>query len=342
MPPKGASPIPVRQILFLLLLGALLWSWSESLWAAEPCEPPNLIPKSICNFDRFSGQPPRQIPDGWTPFILAGDLSFSQDADTMWEPPALRMWTNGGTFKAGIYTQVDVAPGGGYRASISWGAPNSPETFGRQLGIDPTGGTDPNAPTVVWGPTHWGPGRVLNYTDGKGPNVDVVARAQSGRITIFFLVDHPRSTGDNLIFVDVIALYPDESAAPLPAPTDPPVVAAALPPMATPFPPTATLTPEPSATPTATETATSVPTATPTATPSPTTTPTATVTPTWTPLSTVTPQPTEQVAILIQTTEELTVLKEERPSLFWMIGLLGLSGAGLFGGSLWRLRRKNS
>ena len=33
----------------------------------------------------------------------------------------------GGTFKVAIYTQASVTPGAGYRASISWGAPNAPE-----------------------------------------------------------------------------------------------------------------------------------------------------------------------------------------------------------------------
>ncbi len=36
----------------------------------------------------------------------------------------------------------------------------------------------------------------------------------SDTVTVFFLVDHPTSTGDNLIFVDAIALYPDEKRLP--------------------------------------------------------------------------------------------------------------------------------
>ncbi len=180
--------------------------------ASEPCSPPNVIPASVCDMDSFYGDPPRQIPQGWTPFVLSGDLTFMQDVDTLWGAPSLRMWSNGGTFKAGIFTQVQVTPGAGYRASVAWAAPNEPDAFGRQLGIDPTGGTDPNGGTVVWGATHWGPGRLLNYPPGKGPNIDLTVRAQSEVITVFFVTDHNRSTGDNVIFVDAIALYPDESA----------------------------------------------------------------------------------------------------------------------------------
>ncbi len=96
--------------------------------------------------DSFHGSPPRQIPDGWTEFLIYGDATFFQDDHTYFGGPNLTIANNGGTFKAGIYTQVGVTPGAGYRASISWGAPNAPATFGRQLGIDPTGGTDPNSP----------------------------------------------------------------------------------------------------------------------------------------------------------------------------------------------------
>lgn len=321
-------------------MSALLWAHPTPAWGAEPCEPPNVIPKPVCNFDRFSGQPPRQLPEGWTPFILSGDLSYSQDVDTMWEPPALRMWSNGGTFKAGIYTQVDVNPGSGYRASISWGAPNAPDTFGRQLGIDPVGGTDPAAPTVVWGPMHWGPGRVLNYSNGQGPNIDVVARAQTGRITVFFLVDHPRSTGDNLIFVDVVALYPDESAPALPAPTAPPVVAAQAAPTNAPVPPTATFTPQPTTTPTSTGTPTPTASPTPTATASPTATATGTATATWTPLPTITPPPVALDLLLDEATGQLAALGAAQPTLLLLVGLLGLGGAGLFGAALRRRRQR--
>ena len=104
-----------------------------------------------------------------------------QDIDTVWGSPALRMWSNGDTFVAGIYTQVGgLTPGNAYKASIGWAAPNEPDSFGRQLGIDPTGGTDPNSPNVVWGPMHRGPGRITNYPP-PAPNIDVSAVAPGHR-----------------------------------------------------------------------------------------------------------------------------------------------------------------
>ena len=320
-------------------------------YASEPCNPPNLIPQPVCDFDSFHGDPPRQIPDGWTEFVLYGDPAFVNDPHSFFGSGTLRIWSNGGTFKAGIYTQVNVNPGAGYRASIGWGAPNAPDTFGRQLGIDPTGGTDPNSPTVIWGPMHWGDGRMLNYKDGTGPNIDVRARALNGTITVFFVTDHPTSTGENLIYVDAISLYPDESApaveipptatptpeAPAPQAAEPEAaaVAAAVVEVATntPVPPTPTDTPLP------TLTATPTLTPTPTHTPTPTDTPTPTPSATWTPWPTATPA-AGGLASLATETQLLDVARRFSPSALLMLSLASFSGAGLCAGSLWWLRRR--
>lgn len=298
--------------------------------------------------DGPQGSPPRQLPNGWNAFVLAGDVSYIVEtsaggAHTFWGPPSLKMHNSGGTFKAGIFTQVQVSPGAGYRASIAWGAPNAPDQFGRQLGIDPTGGTDPNSPNIVWGPMHWGDGRILNYPP-PDVNIDVKARAVNSTVTVFFLVDHPQSTGDNFIFIDVIALYPDESApAPIVAPpTDTPepptatpepvvqqaVVAAAPPPVLP------TDTPLPTETPTATPTATPEPTATATVTPTPSPTPSPTPTATWTPWPTTTPLPGDDEAQL------LDLAAVNSPNMLLAVGLISFSGAGIFGGSLLWLRRR--
>ncbi len=78
---------------------------------------------------------------------------------------------------------------------------------------------------MIWGPQHFGDGRMLNYiTDG--PNIDLRASAVGNRMTLFFSVDRPTSSGDGLIFIDAIALYPDDSAPPpIDAPTATPVEA---------------------------------------------------------------------------------------------------------------------
>ncbi len=348
-----------------LLAASLVVAAALPVRASQPCEPPNIIPQSVCDMDAFYGDRPRQGPVGWTIFVLAGEPDFYQDDHTFFGGPNLTIWSNGGTFKAGIYTQVPVTPGAGYRASISWGAPNAPDLFGRQLGIDPTGGTDPNAPTVIWGPMHWGEGRILNYPP-PDVNIDVKARALGETMTVFFLTDHPSSSGDNLILVDAIALYPDESApaaiappptnTPEPTATPAPVeevppaadLAAAAAAEAAPAAPQAVFEAAPAQipaevateTPSATPTATPLPTNTPTATPSPT--PTATFTPlptaTWTPWPTVTPAgpfAVEQLQARLRSNTRTV------NGALLALGTLSFGGAGVFGGLLWWLRRRS-
>ncbi len=357
---------PVRRSLrslggTLLLLGILLRLTQSPAYASDPCNPPNQIPQPVCDMDSFHGDPPRQVPDGWSEFVLYGDPSFMNDPHSFFGSGTLRIWSSGGTFKAGIFTQVNVTPGAGYRASIAWGAPNAPDTFGRQLGIDPTGGTDPNSPNIVWGPMHWGEGRMLNYPVGQGPNVDVSARAVNGTVTVFFVTDHPVSTGDNLIYVDAIALYPDENApavaapvvevpteTPVPAPVaaEPAVEQAVAKAAAVVAPPMPTATETPMPTPSPTETP--LPTATPTATetPTPTATPSPTLTATWTPWPTATPaasansfNPLTLDAAIVET-QVLDVAQRLRPTGLLFLGVLSFGGAGLCAGSLWRLRRR--
>lgn len=300
--------------------------------ANHPCDPPNIIPPEVCNMDIFTGERPMQLPVGWSAFVLYGNPEFIQDQHTFFGGYNLTIASTS-PFKAGIYTQVKVTPGAGYCASISWGAPNYPDLFGRQLGIDPTGGTDPNAPTVIWGPMHWGEGRILNYPP-PDVNIDVRARALSDTITVFFLTDHPQTASYDLILVDAIALYPDESAP-----------AVELPPTATPTPePPIEPTPEPvvaaaeervvavplpTDTPTAMPTATATPTAT--FTPLPTPTPTSTPTPTWTALPPATSEPFFSVARAEG--QAASLARSLSADSLLLLGGFGFGGALLFGAS---------
>ena len=328
-----------------LVVGALLaLATANPALASDPCNPPNVIPQEVCDMDSFYGSPPRQLPVGWNAFVLSGDPNFYQDQHTFFGGFNLTIASTN-PFKAGIYTQVNVTPGAGYRASISWGAPNVPDLFGRQLGIDPTGGTDPTATTVIWGPMHWGEGRILNYPP-PDVNIDVRARALGTTMTVFFLTDHPRSAADDLILIDVIALYPDDSAPVVelpptatPTPAEAVVEAAAQPEtQAQPAvdPPTATAVP--SATPTATPTATTTPTATPS--PTPTATPTPLPTATWTPFPSATPLP--MLSVEKAQSGVVTIARSVDERSFVLLSGFGFLGALVFGGSwLWLRRRQH-
>lgn len=324
--------------------------------ASDLCNPPNVIPQVTCDMDAFSGSPPRQLPVGWNAFVISGDPIYLEDHHTYFGGSNLTM-TSGAPFKAGIFTQVTVTPGAGYRASVAWGAPNQPDLFSRQLGLDPTGGTDPAAATVIWGPMHWGEGRMLNYPP-PDVNIDVKAQALGETMTVFFLTDHPQSrAADDLILIDVIGLYPDDSAPAVelpPTATPAPAVEAAPEPVvesapaaevgAAAAPVVEAAAPVPTETPTAlpTATPTALPTETPTATPSPTPTYTATPLPTatWTPLPSATPEP-ELSLEKAQAQATSLARAADRRSLVLLSGF-GFGGALLFGASWgWlRLRRK--
>lgn len=281
-----------------------------------------------------------QLPVGWNAFVLYGNPEFIQDEHTYFGGYNLTIASTS-PFKAGIYTQVAVTPGAGYRASISWGAPNQPDLFGRQLGIDPTGGADPNAPTVIWGPMHWGEGRILNYPP-PDVNIDVRARALGETMTVFFLTDHPQTASYDLILIDAIALYPDESApavelpptatpTPEPAiePTPEQVAAAAV----QQGPPVAVFVAAPTDTPTATptETATATPTDTPTATATPSPTDTPPPTATWTPLPSATPEPL--LSIEKAQTQAVSIVRAFDLRSLFLLGGFGFGGALVFGAS---------
>lgn len=319
---------------WFLLVSALAWSAMPAA-AQHGCTAGNIL--NNCDFNNFVSTPFGSVPSGWTPFILSGGASFTEATDTYFGAPSLQIWSDGGTFKAGIYQQVsNVTPGATYKASVGWSAPNEPDAFVRKLGIDPTGGTDPNAPTVVWGPGHVGPGRFGNYSNPGDPNIDVSAVAKGPTITVFFLTDHTYSTGVNMIFVDALELTQDTSQ---------PVVNVA-PPTAAPAPATPTRPPasvqrqvaQPTAVPTATATPTATPSPTPppTETPTPTPSPTASPTPTATATATRPPRPTATPTL--QPTG-LTALASEQRTLLLPVGLVALGGAAGIGGLLWRRRR---
>lgn len=318
----------------LLLVAALSWTATPAA-AQHGCTAGNIL--NNCDFNNFVSTPFGSVPAGWTPFILSGGASFTEATDTFYGAPSLQIWSDGTAFRAGIYQQVsNVTPGATYKASVGWAAPADPtNSFVRQLGIDPTGGTNPSAPTVVWGPSHVGDGRRLNYPP-PDVNIDVSAVAKGNTVTVFFLADHTYSTGVNLIFVDALELTQDTSQ---------PVVNVA-PPTATPLPPTPTRPPvaiqRQVAAPTATPTVTATPTATPSPTPPPTDTPTPTPSPTASPTPTATAtatRPPRPTATPTPQPAVLTALVTEQHSLLLPVGLVALGGAAGIGGVMLRRRR---
>lgn len=336
-----------RSLPFLLLLILLCSLYlPQGASAQHPCDPPNIL--FNCNFDTFTRVGSnKEIPQGWWFFLEDGDPAYDQSIDTAFGAPALRIWSDGGSFTAGIYQEVpDVTPGVAYRARIGWAASSVP-AMERKLGIDPFGGTDSRSPHVVWGPSCWDQTRM--------PDLSVSVVAQASKITVFLRVHHSQSFGADQVFLDAISLVVDpDQPEPTSTSTPPPPTATPAPPTATPMPsdtatPLPTETPTPSPSPAPTDTGTPTPTSSPSPTPTltPTGTPTGTSTPTdtvtWTPAPTATPTstPTPTPALPRPFSWALgTMSTDTLANLFLGFGIFGFAGATILTGVLvWMSRR---
>ena len=58
--------------------------------------------------------------------------------------------------------------------------PEDPYAYGSWIGVDPTGGTDPNAETVVWGEQDW-----QTRARGSFKNHRMAITAESTSMTVF-------------------------------------------------------------------------------------------------------------------------------------------------------------
>jgi len=226
-----------------------------------------VLDSGVCEFRNEGG-----IAKGWTIYKIQGDPKYENVDYSSLGPGTILMTPNGSaTYIAGAYTQANVTSGKLYCASWRWGAPgpgSAPTAYGRTLGIDPFGGTNPTSSQVIWGNTHFGDARHLDYIP-PDVNVDVKTVAQSSTITVFYKIDYTGYSGSSVMYIDGINLF-DEGASTSP-----------------------TNTPGPTSTPTRTPTPTPTTGGNPTATP--TVPPGATATPTVPPGATNTPTPTPPV-----------------------------------------------
>ena len=309
-----------------------------------------------CSFERFvdisEGDSIRVVPEGWTPWVTMGNPAFIiDDHGSLYGKLAQRIWSDWGTWTAGLYQQVEVTPGHRYIANMKWvplrvpqAPPNQP-LIERRVGIDPTGGVDPLSSAVVWGPSVW--------FEEKIPDLHVGAVAQAPAVTVFVWTHHVQSYGQDDVFLDAVTLVEDPSF--VPSPTVPPT-ATPRPPTRTPKPKAATPTitespteppPPPTEPPAPTTTATTAPPS-PTASPVPSDTPPPpppTMTPSPTRTSTVTPVP---VAQIVRTPDARSPSRSGQTtggriavaSLFLVVALAAVAGAILLGGLfLWLFLR---
>jgi hypothetical protein len=130
-------------------------------------------------------------------------LAFlSQDIETPPDP--------GKPFDALVYQQVVVTPGtaysvSGWMVSLCGGSamPNDcPAGYymTKMLGLDPTGGANPTAASVIWMEDR------RNFTESRWANLRLGATAQSDKITIFARIASPYRWHGAHAFVDAVSV----------------------------------------------------------------------------------------------------------------------------------------
>lgn len=133
--------------------------------------------------------------NGWNTFVEAGNtpafgVEHAFPACDSPKCPALRIQASD-WFIGGIYQQIpNVVPGATYWANVVWlvyhPAGKLDGTVGRRIGIDPTGGTDPTSPAIVWSPEIWYKFDSCPYKICR--ELQVQATAQNTTITVFIRI----------------------------------------------------------------------------------------------------------------------------------------------------------
>jgi len=159
-----------------------------------------------------------KVGTGWTHFYVASGTRLdklhwfsSQDFATAFGglnyrlegSTAQNMWS-AYEFDAGVYQRVTgLTPGTAYAFDVPvvtyWRGPGYPDTDGmmqKWVGIDPTGGTDPTGPSVIWSD--------VDTNDKEWVYMDLAASAESNAMTFFVRVQAPENTSVNHTDLDMV------------------------------------------------------------------------------------------------------------------------------------------
>ncbi len=262
------------------------------------------------------------VANEWEPFVFAGSPPRFEWVDNeKWDANGGQyFWSDGTPFDAGIRQTVGhLQPGVFYRYRIGYSHarldPGNTKNevhpdLGRQVGVDPLGGIDPHASSILWGSAVFGSSAGMNL-----PELTMTFAARSDKATIYFRGISKAGFGRSKVWFDVACMEPLPDMA----------TATPLAPTATPVPPTATPRPTQPPTKVAAKPATVPPAATQTS--APTTIPTPEATPT--DAATHTPSPTARFARAIATPTS-GGLPELNADLLTGLGITSILGSFLF------------
>jgi hypothetical protein len=210
----------VRWLVTFIGLGAL-WLPPALMLAA------NLLTNG--NFNDFSLIPGRswrefdeKVATGWSYFYIASGTVLnrlhwfsSTDFTNAFDPggnpyelegqngSAQNMWS-AYEFDAGIYQRVTgLTPGTAYAFDVPivtfWRGPGYSDSDGimqKSVGIDPTGGTNPGSPDVIWSD--------YDSDDKKWVYMDLAAQAESDAMTFYVRIQAPENSSPNHTDLDMV------------------------------------------------------------------------------------------------------------------------------------------
>ncbi|MBI5030931.1 MAG: YncE family protein [Chloroflexi bacterium] len=203
------------SILFVMLLFASVFQERAVATLSDPCamDPNNLI----VNGSMIYANPDNTLAANWNAFVLEGAPVFERvDNEGIDNGHSQYIWSDAATFDAGIYQTVNgLAPGNYYQ--FRWGLARTAydpgdtknhtyDLIGRQLGVDLSGGTDPNSASVAWGTIFW-PGSAAT----NRPELSRLFAAQTSHTTFFLRNINTSSNYRNKVWMDAICMWPTDA-----------------------------------------------------------------------------------------------------------------------------------
>ena len=168
---------------------------------------------------------PLKVGAGWWRFVELGNPYFMSTRDYDNSPWGCHCWVDvqdgddsqfvfspdNGAYVAGVYQQVSgLTPGVAYAFSGRVASAGDVRVA-RKVGMDPTGGTDPRSPNVVWGE------EVAGNSSSHYVNLKVTAIAQKAGVTVFIWVSHPPGPpSETFIDASTLDVAPVAHVIPLP------------------------------------------------------------------------------------------------------------------------------
>lgn len=201
------------SVLFILLLTTPFVSAQTGALNADP------------DFDLFTAQP----TDAWQAFKIGNNSARAFRSIQEGWPKSPALWLQGNApFEGGVYQIVNATPGKGYHLAADWAAvsynggavSNDLGQIARTIGIDPLGGTNPLASSVVWsaevrGAEHFQVAALQLDQYAKSNKLTIFLKAKSeftgGHVDVYF--DHVVLT-ENTGMGTIVVAPPTATAAP--------------------------------------------------------------------------------------------------------------------------------